>query len=141
MQASLRTRLLCCVTLFTIWPATAALAEPAAPRKLTPKEKAEARALYEEGLRHYNVAEYADAITAFKEAYLRSGDPKLLFNVAQSYRHVRTVNRFRIRPGELSAVPVDAETLEAATVTRQRRREGHRRPTRLPRDGRRYGEG
>ena len=29
---------------------------------------------------------FADAVTAFKGAYLLSGDPKLLFNVAQSYR-------------------------------------------------------
>jgi tetratricopeptide (TPR) repeat protein len=65
---------------------TAALAQPAAPKKLNEKEKAEARALYDEALRHYNVAEYADAITAFKGAYLLSGDPKLLFDVAQSYR-------------------------------------------------------
>jgi hypothetical protein len=86
MHAFFRTRLLRCVTVFTVMHATAALAQPAAPRKLKEKEKAEARALYDEGLRHYNVAEYADAVTAFKGAYLLSGDPKLLFNVAQSYR-------------------------------------------------------
>ena len=86
MHAFLRTRLLHWVTLFTVVHATAALAQPAAPKKLTEKEKAEARALYDEGLRHYNVAEYADAVTAFKGAYLLTGDPKLLFNVAQSYR-------------------------------------------------------
>jgi tetratricopeptide (TPR) repeat protein len=74
------------VTVFVVLHATAALAQPAAPRKLTEHEKAEARALYDEALRHYNVAEYADAITAFKGAYLISGDPKLLFDVAQSYR-------------------------------------------------------
>jgi len=86
MHAWLRTRFLRCVTVFTVVHATAAVAQPAAPKKLTEKDKAEARALYDEGLRHYNVAEYADAVTAFKEAYLLSGDPKLLFNVAQSYR-------------------------------------------------------
>ena len=86
MRALLRTRFLRCVTVFTVWHTTAAVAQPAAPKKLNEKEKAEARALYDEALRHYNVAEYADAITAFKGAYLLSGDPKLLFDVAQSYR-------------------------------------------------------
>jgi len=51
-----------------------------------PYDKERARALYAEGLRHYNVAEYDQAIEAFKGAYLVSGDPRLLFNVAQAYR-------------------------------------------------------
>jgi tetratricopeptide (TPR) repeat protein len=55
-------------------------------REQREKDRQEARGLYDEGLRHYNVAEYAEAIAAFKAAYLVSGDSKLLFNVAQSYR-------------------------------------------------------
>jgi tetratricopeptide (TPR) repeat protein len=86
MHASLRARLLPWLTAITVLHATAALAQPAAPRKLNENEKSQARALYDEGLRHYNVAEYTDAIAAFKGAYLISGDPKLLFNVGQSYR-------------------------------------------------------
>jgi tetratricopeptide (TPR) repeat protein len=66
--------------------AAVAVAQPAAEKKLKEKDKAEARGLYDEGLRHYNVAEYADAITAFKGAYLLTADPRLLFDVAQSYR-------------------------------------------------------
>jgi hypothetical protein len=46
----------------------------------------EARALYDEAVRHYNVAEYDQAIEGFKAAYLITGDPSLLFNVAQSFR-------------------------------------------------------
>jgi tetratricopeptide (TPR) repeat protein len=55
-------------------------------RKLEPAEKQAARALYDDGVRHYNVAQYEAAIEAFKQAYLISGDPHLLFDVAQSYR-------------------------------------------------------
>jgi tetratricopeptide (TPR) repeat protein len=50
------------------------------------RDREQARALYDEGLRHYNVAEYAAAIEAFKQAYLLSGDSHLLFDVGQAYR-------------------------------------------------------
>ena len=45
-----------------------------------------ARALYDEGLRHYNVAEYPEAIAAWKQAYLIAKKPLLLFNIGQAYR-------------------------------------------------------
>ena len=45
-----------------------------------------AKQLYDEGLRHYNLAEYTDAITSWKEAYRLSKKPLLLFNIAQAYR-------------------------------------------------------
>jgi hypothetical protein len=48
--------------------------------------KAKAKALYEEGLKHYNVAEWTEAIKAWKESYLISKKPLLLFNIAQAYR-------------------------------------------------------
>src|SRR5688572_20353129 len=125
MHALLRTRLLRCVTVFTVLQATAAVAEPAAPKKLTQKEKAEARALYDEGLRHYNVAEYAQAITASKKAYLPSGDPKLLFNVPQSYRlngdreqALRFYRNFqREAPGAANQTEVDAAISKCETAS------------------------
>src|SRR5262245_20667264 len=49
-------------------------------------DKAKAKQLYEEGLRHYNVAEYTEAIAAWKQAYLLSKRPLLLFNLGQAYR-------------------------------------------------------
>lgn len=49
-------------------------------------DKAKAIALYDEGLRHYNVAEYPEAIAAWKQAYLLSKKPLLLFNLGQAYR-------------------------------------------------------
>ena len=49
-------------------------------------DKAKAKKLYDEGLRHYNVAEYSQAIDAWKESYLISKKPLLLFNIGQAYR-------------------------------------------------------
>jgi tetratricopeptide (TPR) repeat protein len=49
-------------------------------------DKKKARALYDVGLKHYNVAEYPEAIKAWKEAYLLSKRPLLLFNIGQAFR-------------------------------------------------------
>src|SRR5687768_16988820 len=49
-------------------------------------DKAKAKALYEQGLKAYNLAEYADAIKAWKEAYSLTKKPLLLFNIGQAYR-------------------------------------------------------
>jgi tetratricopeptide (TPR) repeat protein len=46
----------------------------------------EARALYEKGIGHYDLAEYDAAIADFKKAYELSREPGLLFNIAQAYR-------------------------------------------------------
>jgi tetratricopeptide (TPR) repeat protein len=47
---------------------------------------AKAKQLYDEGFRHFNVAEYPQAIESWKQAYLISKKPLLLFNIAQAYR-------------------------------------------------------
>ena len=51
-----------------------------------PAATATARRLYEEGIKHYNVAEYDEAIAAFREAYWLTSAPELLYDIAQSYR-------------------------------------------------------
>lgn len=61
----------------------AAAAQPAAP---TPDDRAAAKAAFARGTRHFNVAEYDDAIAAFKESYKRVPAPLLLYNIAQAYR-------------------------------------------------------
>src|SRR5947209_6744505 len=63
-----------------------AAAPALADEKLGAADKAKAKQLYDEGLRHYNVAEYPEAITAWKQSYLISKKPLLLFNVGQAYR-------------------------------------------------------
>jgi hypothetical protein len=64
------------------WPRVA-LAQPPAP---IPTRAEQAKAEYDRGLKHYNLADYEPAITAFKRAYELSGKPELLFNIAQAYR-------------------------------------------------------
>ncbi len=45
-----------------------------------------AASLYEQGKRHFDIAEYPAAIASWKESYLLSSEPLLLFNIAQAYR-------------------------------------------------------
>lgn len=73
------------LALATVGSATAFARQNELPAH-SPKDLEQARVLYDEGLRHFNVAEYDDAITAFKSSYLHSGDASLLFNVGQAYR-------------------------------------------------------
>lgn len=46
----------------------------------------EARAHWERGNTHYNLAEWAQAITAYKASYRLSRDPRMLYNIAQAHR-------------------------------------------------------
>lgn len=61
-----------------------AAASPAAAQ--SKQDKAKAKALYESGLNHYNLAEYPEAIKDWKEAYSLTKKPLLLFNIGQAYR-------------------------------------------------------
>jgi tetratricopeptide (TPR) repeat protein len=65
---------------------TLALGLAAAANPSLADDKAKAKALYDEGLKHYNLAEYPDAIKAWKDAYAISKKPLLLFNIGQAYR-------------------------------------------------------
>lgn len=62
------------------------LVAASAPALADDKANAKAKALYEQGLRAYNIAEYQDAIKAWKEAYSLTKRPLLLFNIGQAYR-------------------------------------------------------
>ena len=52
------------------------------------EDRAQARALYEEGMTHYNVGEYRKALDAFKRAYYAKADPAFLYNMAQCHRQL-----------------------------------------------------
>jgi tetratricopeptide (TPR) repeat protein len=81
------------VLALTLATTTTALAQPAPPAPPQPQpaatedqKKAEARALYEKGLSHYNLGEFDQAIAAFRASYALTSAPGLLFNIAQSFR-------------------------------------------------------
>jgi tetratricopeptide (TPR) repeat protein len=67
-------RLLCLVLLVTV-----------APRAFG-DERAVAREAYRNAMQHFNLGEYSDALTNFKEAYRHYEDPSFLFNIAQCER-------------------------------------------------------
>ena len=51
-------------------------------------ERAKARETFRAAQQHYKLAEYAQALDAFKETYRLVEDPSLLFNIAQCYRQL-----------------------------------------------------
>jgi tetratricopeptide (TPR) repeat protein len=52
------------------------------------EDRDKARELYRKGTQHYNLGEYSDALTAFKDAYRNYEDPTFLFNIAQCHRQL-----------------------------------------------------
>jgi tetratricopeptide (TPR) repeat protein len=51
-------------------------------------DKEHAKIFYRQGIQHYNLAEYEQALESFKSAYRELEDPSFLFNIAQCYRQV-----------------------------------------------------
>jgi hypothetical protein len=51
-----------------------------------PIDRAAAKAAFHEGLRAFNLGQWDEAIAGFEKSYKLSGDPALLFNVAQAQR-------------------------------------------------------
>jgi tetratricopeptide (TPR) repeat protein len=60
----------------------------AGPARAEADDRAKAKALYDAGMAHYNLTEYKEALTSFKEAYRIHHDAALLFNIAQCYRQL-----------------------------------------------------
>jgi tetratricopeptide (TPR) repeat protein len=50
------------------------------------KDAAQARELYEDGARLYNLGQYESAVQSFEQSYSISGAKPLLFNIAQAHR-------------------------------------------------------
>jgi hypothetical protein len=75
-----------------------ALAVPAAAQPGGGADASErAASLFDEGKRHFDIGEYAAAITSWKQSYLVSSEPLLLFNIAQAFRlsgNCAQANRF-----------------------------------------------
>jgi tetratricopeptide (TPR) repeat protein len=76
---------------------------------------AAARALYVKGTAAYNVGEFGEAIEKFKAAYRLRPEPALLYNIAQSYRHLKEYSQalFSYRSYLRSAAPNAPNRTEA----------------------------
>lgn len=102
------------------------LCATAAPVHAQPAETDanKAAALFDEGKRHFDIAEYTAAIASWKQAYLLSSEPLLLFNIGQAYRlagNCAEANRFylnykRVVPKPANAVELDAAMAKCAGV-------------------------
>jgi tetratricopeptide (TPR) repeat protein len=89
---------------------------PPPPSTPPPTDRDKARNLAEGAARHYDLAEYDDAIELLKEAYRLSEAPGLLFNIAQAYRKKGDCdqallfyqNYLRVRPEARDRTEVEA---------------------------------
>jgi len=63
-----------------------ALLAQTAPLAATPEEKALAQSLLSEGTKLFDQGEFAPALEKFNAAYAAYASPKLLYNIAQTYR-------------------------------------------------------
>jgi tetratricopeptide (TPR) repeat protein len=70
--------------LAVLFLALALAAVPAAADE--PGANARAKALYQQGMKHYNLARFDKALASFEEAYLVVPDPVFLFNIGQCHR-------------------------------------------------------
>src|SRR5262245_3691 len=76
-----------------------------------------ARVLYEQGLRHYNLTEYDQAIVVWRESYRLSKAALLLFNIGQAYRldgDCETAAQFYASYRREAAKPIKNESEVAA---------------------------
>jgi tetratricopeptide (TPR) repeat protein len=68
-----------------------------------------ARRAFEQGRRDYNLGRFPEAVAAFEESYRLSGDPVLLFNLAQSHRRAgqrqKALNAYQAYLRELPGAP------------------------------------
>lgn len=99
--------------------ALTATAQPAAPAPPTRAKADRAAALYDDGKRHFDIGEYAAAIASWKESYLLSSEPLLLFNIGQAFRlsgNCAQANRFYLNYKRALARPSNKPELDAATA-------------------------
>jgi tetratricopeptide (TPR) repeat protein len=96
-------------------------ATPTADRTQTDDQKrAEAKTLYEQGLSHYNLGEFDQAITAFRKSYALTQAPGLLFNIAQAFRLKKDYEQatyfyttyLRLQPDAANRADVEARLAE-----------------------------
>ncbi|MDB4971534.1 MAG: hypothetical protein JWN44_7223 [Myxococcales bacterium] len=105
-------------------------------------DKGAARAAFERGTRHYNLAEYGKALDEFREAYRIYPEPSFLYNIAQCYRQVgdkpNAIRFYRTYLRETPNAPNRDEvnrliaTLERAVAEEQMAKASQPTPSPLP---------
>jgi tetratricopeptide (TPR) repeat protein len=142
------------IALMLVATSTTALAQPAPPApapapapgdaKTEDQKKAEARALYEKGLSHYNLGEFDQAIAAFRAAYAISSAPGLLFNIAQSFRLKKDYEQatyfyttyLRLKPDAPNRADVEARLQEMQEALEEQKKQPSKAPIgTIPPDG------
>lgn len=96
------------------------------------QKKAEAKALYDKGINHYNLGEFDPAIAAFRQAYGISSAPGLLFNIAQAFRLKKDYEQasyfyttyLRLKPDAPNRADVEARILEMKTLLEDQKKLG-----------------
>ena len=101
------------------------------------QKKAEAKALYDKGINHYNLGEFDPAIAAFRQAYAISSAPGLLFNIAQAFRLKKDYDQasyfyttyLRLKPDAPNRADVEARIAEMKTAIEEQKKIGNSPPT------------
>jgi len=77
-------------------------------------DRVAARAAFQRGSQHYDLGEFGPALTDFRQAFVLSNEPDLLFNIAQCYRRLglkqEAIEMYR---NYLHRAPVVADTRKA----------------------------
>jgi len=113
MAFHMRRALAAVIVSMSVMVATAASAQPAGDAA----KATEASKLYDEGKRHFDIGEYAEAIASWKHSYLLSSAPLLLFNIAQAYRlsnNCAQANRFYLNYKRVEKQPKNQTELDKA---------------------------
>jgi tetratricopeptide (TPR) repeat protein len=71
---------------WVVWLVVGIVARTAQAAPAADLQTVEARRLFQEGMAHFNLREYKQAVEQFQAAYRLRPDPVFLFNVAQAYR-------------------------------------------------------
>jgi tetratricopeptide (TPR) repeat protein len=126
------------LALMLVATTTNALAQPAPPPPAgdADAKKAEAKALYEKGLSHYNLGEFDLAIEAFRKAYAISQAPGLLFNIAQSFRLKKDYEQatyfyttyLRLKPDAPNRADVEARLKEMEEAIEEQKKQATKPP-------------
>ena len=131
---------------FVLASAATVAAQPAPPppapdaqpgQKTEEQKKAEAKLLYEDGLKDYNLGEFDEAIKKFKMAYAISSAPGLLFNIAQSYRLKKDYEQatyfyttyLRLKPDAPNRSDVEARLAEMKVLMEEQKKLQDKPPT------------